>query len=294
MRPTNLNTKIFLDSGSSEHTRDVLDKLGFLDGQTTNPTYFVKSNPAVREAVQAGKKFSREELLAAYKTLAQEISPLVPEDGSVSIEVYADKDSTAEDLLVQARELREWIPNAHIKLPIIPAGLEAAETLISEGTRVNMTLCFSQAQAAAVHAATVGAKPGQVFLSPFISRLDKVGQNGFDLLLNIQKMFREADSHVSILAASVHSVYDIAHVIESGMDIITIPYDDMLVWIEQGTPFTSEGLEEKDTSGLASIEYEEFDLSQDWEAFDISHELTDVGLQRFADDWNEVLVTSNP
>ncbi|PIZ94575.1 MAG: transaldolase [Candidatus Magasanikbacteria bacterium CG_4_10_14_0_2_um_filter_37_12] len=287
-RSANLKTKIFLDSGSAEHTKIILNKLGFLDGQTTNPTYFIKSNPEVKKMIEEGHKFTKEELLGKYKILANEISALVP-NGSVSIEVYADKNSTAEDLLTQAHEMNQWIPNAHIKLPIIPAGLETAGKLIAEGIRVNMTLCFSQAQGAAVYMATRDAKPGQVFLSPFISRLDKIGQNGFDLLLNIQKMFHALESPVEILAASVHSVYDIAHVIEKGMDIITIPYDDVSPWVESGMPFSTSGLEPKDTSGLAEISYEDLDLSADWRSFDITHELTDVGLQQFADDWNGVL-----
>jgi len=289
MRPENLKTKIFLDSGSSLDTKDIVGKLGFLDGQTTNPTYFVKKNPEIKKAVEVGKKFSREELLEQYKKLAREISPIVPADGSVSIEVYADKNTTTEEILTQAREMYTWIPNAHVKLPIIPAGIEAAEKLAKEGMRLNMTLCFSQEQAAAVHVATRGAVHGQVFISPFISRLDKIGQNGFDLLLNIQKMYREAGSTVSILAASVHSVYDIAHVIEAEMDIITIPYEDLLGWIDAGKPMDTKRLDEKDTSSLAEISYEEFDLSKDWRDFDITHELTDQGLERFAKDWNDIL-----
>jgi len=289
MRPQNLKTKIFLDSGSADDTRDVLDKLGFLDGQTTNPTYFVTKNPYIQAAVKAGKKFTPEDLLGEYKKLVQEISPLVPEEGSVSIEVYADKNTTTEQMVKQGREMNSWIPNAHVKLPIIPAGLEAAHTLVDEGVRVNMTLCFSQAQGAAVHAATRGAEPGQVFLSPFISRLDKVGQNGFSLLQNIQKMFQAVDSHVQILAASVHSVYDIAQVIESNMDIITIPYGDMQPWIDAGIPLDTNSLEPKDISGLEAISYQKLELSQDWNTFDIAHELTGTGLAQFARDWNDVL-----
>ncbi len=289
MRPSDLKTRIFLDSGSAEHTKDIVQKLGFLDGQTTNPTYFVKSNPNVIERVKRGEKFSREELLETYKVLASEISPLVPKDGSVSIEVYADAKSEAKDLIVQAHEMNAWIPNAHIKLPIIPAGLEAAEQLVKEGIRVNMTLCFSQAQAAAVHSATRSAAPGQVFVSPFISRLDKKGKNGFTLLQNIQKMYRATESHVSILAASVHSIFDIAHVIESEMDIITIPYEDLLKWIEAGKPTSTENIEQKDISKLEPIPYQALDLANDWKTFDIQHELTDAGLAAFANDWNEIL-----
>lgn len=284
-----MQTKIFLDSGNVDETRDIVQKLGSLDGQTTNPTYFVTKNPDIKKAVAAGKRFSQDELLLAYKKLVQDISPLVGTNGSVSIEVYADKDTTAEGMMQQAREMYTWIDNAHIKLPVVPAGFQAAEMLVREGMRINMTLCFSEAQAAAVHAATRGAAPGQVFVSPFISRLDKIGQNGFDLLLNIQKAYQKVNSHVGILAASVHSVYDIAHVIEARMDMITIPYSDLLGWIDAGMPQSTEGLEEKDTSGLAPIPYNDVDMSKDWQSFDISHELTDMGLRRFADDWNAVL-----
>jgi len=288
-RPDGLKTRIFLDSGSAEHTTIALEKLGFLDGQTTNPTYFVKTNPDIQAAVEAGKKFSREELLAQYKKLAQEISPLVPADGSVSIEVYADETTTVDSILEQAREMWTWIPNAHIKLPIIPAGLAAANVLVAEGVRVNMTLCFDQEQAAAVHAATRGAAKGQVFVSPFISRLDKIGQNGFDLLRNIQTMFKQVDSHVEILAASVHSVYDIAHVIQENMDIITIPFDDLQPWIDAGMPTSVEGVEPKDESGLAAIAYKELDLEAEYTSFTIQHDLTDKGLAAFAGDWNALL-----
>lgn len=283
-----MQTKIFLDSGSAEETKIAIERLGFLDGQTTNPTYFIKKNSDIKQAIEAGKKFSKSELLETYKKLAQEISVLIP-NGSISIEVYADKETTAEEMIAQAREMYTWIPNAHIKLPTIASGLAAAEILSKEGMRLNMTLCFSQAQAAAVHAATRGSVPEQIFVSPFISRLDKIGQNGFDLLLNIQKMFRAADSHVSILAASVHSVYDIAHVIETGMDIITIPFEDVIAWAEAGMPRTTQGIEPKDTSALAPISYQEFDVSNDWRSFDIYHELTDKGLAQFASDWNGVL-----
>jgi transaldolase len=282
-------TKIFLDSGSAEDTRQAKERIGFLDGQTTNPTYFVKKNPEVQKAIEAGKRFTSEELIAAYKKLIQEVSPQIPAEGSVSIEVYADKDTSADTMITQGKEFSTWVPNAHIKLPIITAGLEAARALVDVGIRVNMTLCFSQDQAAAVHAATRGASPGQVFVSPFVSRLDKIGKNGFDILVNIQRMYRAAHSHVSILAASVHSVYDIAHILEQQIDIITVPFDDIPAWVSAGMPDSTTHLPPKDTSKLSPIAYQNFDLKADWHSFDISHQLTDKGLAAFAADWNSVL-----
>ena len=91
----------------------------------------------------------------------------------------------AEDMLPQGREMFSWIPNAHIKFPTSHEGLKAADQAVQEGLRVNLTLCFSQEQAAAVYAATKGAKKGDVFVSPFIGRLDDRGENGMDLIANI-------------------------------------------------------------------------------------------------------------
>src|SRR3989338_5182346 len=116
MRPANLKTRIFLDSGGADETKIALQAIGFLDGQTTNPTYFAKSN-IVQERIKSQGKFAREELLDSYKFTVREISGLIPE-GSVSIEVYADWQTNAEEMLDQAREMNTWIPNAHIKFPI--------------------------------------------------------------------------------------------------------------------------------------------------------------------------------
>ncbi len=95
-----------------------------------------------------------------------------------------------------------WIPNAHVKFPTSREGLEAAGRAVKEGLRVNMTLCFTQEQAAAVYSATAGAKKGDVFISPFIGRLDDRGENGMDLIENIQKMYGTGDGHVEVLTAS--------------------------------------------------------------------------------------------
>ena len=154
MRPQNVKAKIFLDGSDIEETKKILDLLGFLDGQTTNPANFAKS-PDVAERIKRGDKFDRDEVYAAYKKRVQELSALLP-DGAISIEVYADKTTTTEAMFAQGKEMFGWIPNAHIKFPTTAAGLEAAARAIAEGLRVNMTLVFTQAQAAAVYAATKG------------------------------------------------------------------------------------------------------------------------------------------
>ena len=158
MRPKNLKTRIFLDGGDPEETRTLLGLLGFLDGQTTNPT-LISKNPEARRRLEKGEKFNPDEIFGFYQQVVREISGLIPQ-GSVSIEVYADLSTAAEQMLKQGREMFTWIPNAHIKFPISGEGLKAAEAAVKEGLRVNLTLCFSQEQAGAVYAATRGAKKG--------------------------------------------------------------------------------------------------------------------------------------
>jgi transaldolase len=102
----------------------------------------------------------------------------------VSIEVFADLDSRAEEMLAQ--EMFTWIPHACVKYPCTHEGSRAKEMSVQKSSRVNMTLCFSQEQAAAVYAATRGSKE-PVYVSPFVGRLDDQGEDGMDLVRNIKK-----------------------------------------------------------------------------------------------------------
>src|SRR5262249_16268013 len=172
-------TKILLDGGDSEETQRIRKLLGFLDGQTTNPSLIAK-NPEVKKLVVSEHGLSAREQMSEYQKIVEAISPLIG-DAGVSIEVFAEENTTAENILDQAREMFTWIPNAFIKYPCPRAGLRAAERSVGSGIRVNMTLCFSQAQAAAVYAATKGAKV-PVYVSPFVGRLDDIGENGVDLV----------------------------------------------------------------------------------------------------------------
>jgi len=151
----------------------------------------------------------------------QAISPLVGGAG-VSIEVYADFDTTAEEMLAQGREMFTWIPNAYIKYPCTHEGLRAAEMSVREAMRVNMTLCFSQEQAAAVYAATTGSK-APVYVSPFVGRLDDRGENGMDLVRNIKKMYAAGDGHVHVLAASIRHLQHLLGSFASGAELVTAP-----------------------------------------------------------------------
>jgi transaldolase len=125
-------------------------------------------------------------------------------DAGVSIEVFSDERTLAQEMFDQGREMFSWIPNAYIKFPCTGEGLRAAEMSVRQGIRVNITLCFSQQQAAAVYAATKGTKQ-PAYVSPFVGRLDDLGQNGMDVVRNIKQMFRKGDGHVLVLAASIRS-----------------------------------------------------------------------------------------
>jgi Transaldolase/Fructose-6-phosphate aldolase len=109
----------------------------------------------------------------------QTISPLVG-DAGVSIEVFSDFKTSAEQMFAQGQDMFTWIPNAYIKYPCTHEGLRAAQPSVEQGMRVNITLCFSQEQAAAVYAATKGTKE-PAYVSPFVGRLDDRGENGMDL-----------------------------------------------------------------------------------------------------------------
>jgi transaldolase len=191
-------TKVLVD-GDPQETLRVKALIGFLDGQITNPTLIAK-NPEVRQLILSGHKFSTKEQLDEYRTIVRAISSLVG-DAGVSIEVFADFDTAGEQMLAQGRDMFSWIPNAYVKYPCTHEGLRAVQMSVSEGIRVNITLCFSQEQAAAVYAATKGSKE-PAYVSPFLGRLDDCGEDGMDLVRNIKKMYKAGDGHVHVLAAS--------------------------------------------------------------------------------------------
>jgi len=233
--------KLFVDTGDPDEARAVqqlLQGAGYsgLDGATTNPSYFAK-NPDVQARIKRGEKFTREGLLAAYREAAQEIERIIP-GGDISVEVYADTDTKASDMIDQARVLNGWLPTARIKLPIIEQGLIAAEALKNE-LRLNMTLCFSQQQVAAVYEATKGAE-GLVVISPFIGRLDDKGENGAQFVGNVVRMLKGSDGHLKVLAASFRRLDNILEMIRVGADILTINKERFDLWAEEGLKLPDE------------------------------------------------------
>lgn len=285
-KPKNLKTKIFLDGGDPAETREIIKLLGFLDGQTTNPT-LISKNPNAKKRLEEGKKFSEEEITKFYRGVVESISELIPA-GSVSVEVSADRRTSRDEMFKQGKEMFSWIPNAHIKYPTTKEGLAAAKQSIKEGRRVNMTLVFTQAQAAAVYAATRGANKGDVFVSPFVGRLDDQGENGMDVIKNIMTMYKNSDGHVETLTASVRNMNHFLYALKLGSDIITAPFKILKEWGDKGMSIPGDDFSYP-ADGLTEIPYQEIDLSKSWESFDIAHELTDKGVDRFSEDWNALI-----
>ena len=151
-----------------------------------------------------------------------------------------------------------------------------------------MTLCFQQEQAAAVYAATKGAKKGDVFVSPFIGRLDDRGENGMDLIANILKMYGKGDGHVEVLTASVRNIDHHLYALRLGSDIITSPFEILKEWA--GDKLRVPGEKYHYNAGdLRAIPYIDIDLAKGWRDYDIRHELTDKGMARFSADWNSLI-----
>ena len=286
-------TKVLVDGGDPGETVGVKNVVGYVDGQTTNPT-LVSRNPEVRALVSSGQKFSSREELDEYKKIVQTISPLVGSAG-VSIEVYADFDTTAENMLAQGREMFSWIPNAYVKYPCTHEGLRAAQISVREGMRVNMTLCFSQEQAAAVYAATKGSK-APVYVSPFVGRLDDRGENGMDLVKNIKQMYAVGDGHVHVLAASIRHLNHLLGALALKAELVTAPGKVWEEWADASFPVPGEDFvylgTDKANKPLKAIAYKLIDLNREWESFDIRHELTAKGIQQFVADYKSTLKQS--
>lgn len=283
-------TKILVDGGDPAETQRVKELVGYVDGQTTNPT-LISKNPDVKRQIASGHKFSEREELDEYKKIVQKISPLVG-DAGVSIEVFADLDTPAETMFTQGGEMFSWIPNAYVKYPCTHEGLKAAQQSVQKGMRVNITLCFSQRQAAAVYAATKGSKE-PVYVSPFIGRLDDIGENGMDLVRNIKKMYAAGDGHVHVLAASIRHLDHLLCSFAFGAELATAPVKVWEEWATAAFPVPGRDFEykavDKNGNKLKTILYKEMDLTAAWENFNLAHALTTKGIQQFVADYKSTL-----
>ncbi len=284
MRKIKLLSKIFIDGGDPIETREAKRLLGFIDGQTTNPT-LISQNPIVQKTIKKGKKFTQKEIYYFYKEIVEEMAIITL--GPISIEVYADKNTKAKEMLKQAQEMVKWISNPCIKFPITKEGLKAAELAVKMGVPLNMTLCFSQEQAAAVYAATSGAKK-PIFISPFVGRLDDRGENGMNLIENILKMYQKGDGHVLPLVASVRNLDHLLFAIKIGSPAITVPFQVIKKWAKTNFILPDKNFSYQPKK-FKNISYEDIPLDRDWQDYNINHSLTEVGLERFSTDWKKIL-----
>jgi transaldolase len=287
---TRPKTKILVDGGDPQETLRVKELLGFVDGQTTNPS-LVANNPHIKQLLASGRKLSEQDEMDEYRKIVREISPLVG-DGGVSIEVFSDQETTARQMVVQGKQMYSWISNAYVKYPCTAEGLRAAQMSVGEGMRVNMTLCFSQEQAAAVYVATKGSK-APVYVSPFVGRLDDRGENGMDLVKNIKQMYEAGDGHVHVLAASIRHLKHLLGSFALRAELVTAPSKVWEEWAASSFPlpgadFVYQGTDKADRP-LKPIAYKSIDLNQAWESFDIRHDLTTKGIQQFVADYKSTL-----
>ena len=184
--------KIFIDSADINEIRE-LNKSNFIDGVTTNPSLIAKSGKNILEVIK-------------------EICGIV--DGPVSAEVTATDYAT---MILEANKLLELANNVTIKVPLTADGLKTCKTLSDKGVSVNVTLCFSPSQA------ILAAKAGAAFISPFVGRLDDIGQNGLDLIYDIVEIYKNYNFKTEVLVASVRGVNHVVEAAKIGADIVTIP-----------------------------------------------------------------------
>jgi len=212
--------KIFIDTANIEQIKEV-NSWGILDGVTTNPSLVAKEN----------KDFS---------TLVKEICAIV--DGPISVEAVS---ITAKDIVPEARKIAAGNKNIVVKIPMTEEGLKATKILASEGIKINMTLIFSANQA------LLAAKAGARYVSPFVGRLDDIGQNGMDLIAEIMDILDNYEFDCEIIVASVRDPIHVTEAARLGAHVATIPYDVLKKMFK--------------------------------------HPLTDAGIDKFLKDWEKVI-----
>lgn len=209
----------FLDTANFDEIREAAD-FGFLDGVTTNPTLVSKE----------GKDF---------KETVLKICGVVK--GPVNAEVVS---TDAPGMVAEARELIKWAPNIFVKIPMTEEGMKATSRLSQEGVRVNVTLVFSPNQS------LLSAKAGATYVSPFVGRLDDVGEDGMKVVEESVNIFKIYNYNTQVLAASLRHPMHVFRAAQVGAHIATMPFPVLKQMFK--------------------------------------HPLTDIGLKRFLDDWKKV------
>ncbi|MCJ7744902.1 MAG: fructose-6-phosphate aldolase [Actinobacteria bacterium] len=211
--------RLFIDTANVEHIREI-HEWGVLDGVTTNPTLVCKEN-------------------RNYADCIKEITSFV--SGPVSAEAVSME---AEGMIREARELSKIADNVNVKIPMCPEGLKAIKALSNEGIMTNCTLVFSADQA------LLAAAAGATFASPFLGRLDDIGNDGLRILAEMVDIYKRYDIQTQVIAASLRHPQ---HVIGSAMV----------------------------GAHIATIPYEVFKRM-------VRHPLTDIGIERFLADWEKI------
>jgi transaldolase len=184
--------KLYLDTAIYEEIAEGV-KWGVIDGVTTNPTLIAK----------AGKD---------HEDQVKRICGII---GNVSAEVVSEK---SDDMIVEGRRLASWHPNVIVKVPLTTEGLAAGKVLAGEGTRINVTLCFS------VNQALLAAAIGAFIVSPFAGRLDDINEDGMRTVADIVSAYRQAEIKTKVLAASIRSPMHVTQAALAGSDIATMPF----------------------------------------------------------------------
>ena len=210
--------KFFVDSADIKQIEDLMPT-GLIDGVTTNPSLIAKNGDDMAKTIK-------------------DICALVP--GPVSAEVTA---TDSDKMLEEGQYLASLAKNVTIKVPLTINGLKTCKALRAQGTQVNVTLCFSAAQA------LLAAKAGASFISPFVGRLDDIGEKGMDLIEDIVVIYENYGFETEVLVASVRSKQHVIDAAIIGAHVATLP---------------------------PKVIYELYE-----------HPLTDKGLKAFLDDWNK-------
>ncbi len=201
--------KIFMDTANVDEIKQYVD-WGVVYGVTTNPSLIAKSGRSQAQVIP-------------------EIAALV--SGPVSAEVISTE---CAGMVEEARKLAKIAENVVIKIPCIPEGLKAVKILSAEGIKTNVTLVFSMSQA------LLAARAGATFVSPFIGRLDDIGENGVQLVDNIVKAFKLYGIETEVIAASIRNLEHVEKVMLTGCQIATIPTKVLAQMINH--PLTDKGL----------------------------------------------------
>ncbi|MFD3158618.1 fructose-6-phosphate aldolase [Haloimpatiens sp. FM7330] len=201
--------KIFIDTANIEEIRKTAE-LGILDGVTTNPSLIAKEGRDLKQVIS-------------------EICSIV--DGPISAEVIS---LDAEDMVKEAKELSKLHKNVVIKIPICEEGLKAVNILSKEGIKTNVTLIFSAQQA------LLAAKSGASFVSPFIGRVDDIGNGGLEIVRDISDIFNIYGLETQIIAASIRNPMHVLECAKVGCDVVTVPYKVIMQMIKH--PLTDIGI----------------------------------------------------